>query len=122
MNSPFALPPLDEARGGMSPFHAFAENLKCVPFWQHTVMNTAWWRFILSGVLIDRAEAAGIEAAHRYAILHLAFGVALLATAAIYARAPSGPVSERRLALGNEQAFGNFGRISASAVRRGQKG
>jgi hypothetical protein len=39
----------------------------------------------LSGVFIDHAEAA-------------AFGAVLLATAAIYARSPRGPVGEGRLA------------------------
>ncbi|MFI4998035.1 MAG: hypothetical protein ACHQAQ_19900, partial [Hyphomicrobiales bacterium] len=45
----------------------------------------------LSGVFIDRAEAAGIDAPHRYAILHLAFGLALLAASAIYARSRPRP-------------------------------
>ncbi|SEC40188.1 Predicted arabinose efflux permease, MFS family [Rhizobiales bacterium GAS188] len=49
---------------------------------------------LLSGLFIDHAEAAGIDAPHRYAILHLAFGIALLAATAIYAGARRRP--ERR--------------------------
>jgi hypothetical protein len=36
----------------------------------------------LSGVFIDHAEAAGVDAARRYATLHIAFGAVLLALAA----------------------------------------
>jgi predicted MFS family arabinose efflux permease len=53
----------------------------------------------LSGAFIDHAEVLGVDAAHRYAILHIVFGIAVLAAAAIYARAPTGPVSERKLGL-----------------------
>ncbi len=52
----------------------------------------------LSGVFIDHAEAAGVDAARRYATLHIVFGAVLLATAAIHARSPRGPVGEGRLA------------------------
>ena len=46
---------------------------------------------LLSGLFIDRAEAAGFDPAHRYAILHLGFGLALLAATAIYAGARARP-------------------------------
>ncbi|MBV9752522.1 MAG: MFS transporter [Hyphomicrobiales bacterium] len=48
----------------------------------------------LSGVFVARAEAAGVDASHRYAFLHMGFGVLLLATAAVYVRAPRRPMGE----------------------------
>ena len=48
----------------------------------------------LSGVFIAHAEASGIDAPHRYAALHTGFGIVLLATAVIYARAPRRPMGD----------------------------
>ena len=60
----------------------------------------------LCGVFIDHAEAAGVDAARRYATLHIVFGAVLLATAAIHAprrgvrseKAGSPPLNEAALA------------------------
>jgi predicted MFS family arabinose efflux permease len=50
----------------------------------------------LSGVFVAHAEAAGMDAPHRYGALHIAFGLVLLAATAIYARAPRDAMSEAR--------------------------
>jgi sugar phosphate permease len=60
----------------------------------------------LSGAFVDRAAAAGMDAAHRYAVLHIAFGVALLAATAIYMRSQPRPSSRKPMPQGeaNSQA------------------
>jgi predicted MFS family arabinose efflux permease len=55
---------------------------------------------MLSGLFIDEAQAAGVDAPHRYAILHLCFGFALLGATAIYAGARTRP-EHRAVGVGN---------------------
>jgi hypothetical protein len=51
----------------------------------------------LSGVFVDHAAEAGMDAAHRYALLHIAFGVALLAATAVYTRSQARPSLRKSL-------------------------
>lgn len=50
----------------------------------------------LSGVFVAHAEAAGVDAPHRYAALHIGLGVVLLAATVFYARAPRDALGEAR--------------------------